>query len=127
MYFMKGNTIKQMTKDHSYVQHLLDIGQITEQEAESFPQKNIITRAIGTESSVRADFIRENVTEGTYMLLCTDGLTNFVSDEGILDMVISEDRRNLDQVRLSLTVRKLIDCANQNGGADNITAVLVRL
>ena len=126
MYFMKGDKIKQITKDHSYVQYLLDMGQITEQEAEVFPNKNIITRAVGTESSVKPDFIRESASEGTYMLLCSDGLTNFVSDEGIRDIVISADRKNLDQVSLSLTVRRLIDCANENGGADNITALLVR-
>lgn len=127
MYFMKGEKIKQMTKDHSYVQYLLDIGQITEEEAQRFPQKNIITRAIGTESTVKGDFIRESVNEGTYILLCSDGLTNFVSEEGIRDIVIGDDRRDLDQIKLGLTVRKLIDCANQNGGADNITAILVRV
>lgn len=127
MYFMKGDKVKQITKDHSYVQYLLDVGQITEQEAENFPGRNIITRAVGTESSVKPDFIRENVSEGTYVLLCSDGLTNFVSEEGLRDIVMSEERKGLDQIGLSITVRKLIDCANQNGGADNITAVLVRL
>ncbi len=127
MYFMNSEKIKQITKDHSYVQYLLDLGQITEQEAENFPNKNIITRAIGTESSVKADFLRESVAEGTYMLLCTDGLTNHVSDEGIRDIVISADTKSLDQIKLSLTARRLIDCANENGGADNITAVLVRI
>ena len=61
------------------------------------------------------------------MLLCSDGLTNFVSDEGIRDIVIGSDKKDLDQIGLSLTVRRLIDCANQNGGADNITALLVKL
>ena len=127
MYFINGDKIKQITKEHSYVQYLLDIGQITEEEAQTFPNKNIITRAIGTESSVKADFIRESVSEGTYILLCSDGLTNFVSEEGLHDIVIGDDRRGLDQIKLSITVRKLIDCANQNGGADNITAILVRM
>lgn len=127
MYLMNRDKIKQITKDHSYVQYLLDMGQITEAEAENFPNKNIITRAIGTESTVKADFIRENVSEGTYMLLCTDGLTNHVSNEGILDIVTSADTKGLDQIKLSLTARKLVDCANENGGSDNITAVLVRI
>lgn len=127
MYFINEIGATQKTKDHSYVQYLLDIGQITEQEAQTFPNKNIITKAIGTENSVKADFIREVAPEGTYMLLCTDGLTNFVSNEGIHDIIMSEDTRGLDQIKLSLTVRKLVDCANENGGADNITAILVRL
>ena len=93
MYFMKGDKIKQITKDHSYVQYLLDIGQITEQEAEVFPNKNIITRAVGTEGSVKGDFIREGVSEGTYMLLCSDGLYNFVSNEGIRDIVVGSDKK----------------------------------
>jgi protein phosphatase len=105
---------------------LLDIGQITEQEAEVFPNKNIITRAVGTEGSDKGDFIREGVSEGTYMLLCSDGLYNFVSNEGIRDIVVGSDKKSLDQIELSLTVRRLIDCANENGGADNITALLVR-
>lgn len=127
MYFMKDDKIKQITKDHSYVQYLLDLGQISESEAENFPNKNIITRAIGTESTVKADFIRETLGEGAYLLLCTDGLTNHVSDEGIRDIVISADTKHLDQIKLSLTTRRLVDCANENGGADNITAVLVRM
>lgn len=127
MYFMKGNKIKQVTKDHSYVQYLLDMGQITEKEAETFPNKNVITRAVGTESTVKPDFIKENISDGAYILLCSDGLTNFASNEIIRETVIGDDRRDLDQIKLSLTVRKLIDIANQNGGADNITAVLVRI
>ena len=127
MYFMNNDKIKQITKDHSYVQYLLDLGQLTPEEAESFPNKNIITRAVGTESSVSADFIRESVPEGTYMLLCSDGLTNHVSEEGMKDIVMSADSRQLDQIKLSLTVRRLVDTANENGGTDNITADLVRL
>ena len=125
-YLMHGGKIKQITKDHSYVQHLFEIGELTEQEAENFPNKNIITRAVGTEQEVKADLVRHTVADGTYMLLCSDGLTNFVSDEGILDMVTKADEKHLDQVKLSLTVRKLIDSANTNGGGDNITAILVR-
>ena len=75
---------------------------------------------------MKADLVRHTVADGTYMLLCSDGLTNFVSDEGILDMVTKADEKHLDQVKLSLTVRKLIDSANTNGGGDNITAILVR-
>lgn len=126
-YLIENNTITQITKDHSYVQHLLEMGEITEQEAENFPNKNIITRAVGTESEVKADLIRKTVSEGAYLLLCSDGLTNFVSNEGILDMINKGDEKRLDQVKLSLTVRRLIDNANANGGADNITAILVRI
>ncbi|MBQ8164006.1 MAG: Stp1/IreP family PP2C-type Ser/Thr phosphatase [Clostridia bacterium] len=127
MYFMKGSKIKQVTKDHSYLQYLLDMGQISEKDASSFPNKNVITRAVGTESSVRADFVKENVSEGAYVMLCTDGLTNLVDNETIRGTVIDDQSKNLDQIKLSLKIRKLIDTANKNGGTDNITAVIVKL
>lgn len=127
MYFMKGSKIKQITKDHSYVQHLLDLGQITEKEAATFPNKNIITRAVGTENSVRADFYRESPSDGTYVMLCTDGLTNFIENEEIRKIVVDDAPKSIDQIRLSLIVRKLIDTANQNGGADNITSAIIKL
>ena len=126
MYLMKGNKIKQITKDHSYVQYLLDIGQITEKEAENFPNKNVITRAVGTEDSVTPEYFREGVSEGTFILLCTDGLTNFVDNETIRK-IVADDSKNIDQLTLGLKVRKLIDTANESGGADNITAALIKL
>lgn len=126
MYLMKGNKIKQITKDHSYVQYLLDMGQITEKEAESFPNKNVITRAVGTEDCVTPEYFREGVSEGTFILLCSDGLTNFVDNETIRH-IVADDSKNIDQLTLGLKVRKLIDTANENGGADNITAALIKL
>lgn len=127
MYFAKGAKIKQITKDHSYVQYLIDMGELTEKEAESFPNKNVITRAIGTEEKVRPDIFKETVMEGTFVILCSDGLTNFVSDDGIREIVTYGETRRIDQIGLGLRVRKLIDTANKNGGADNITAIVVKL
>lgn len=126
MYLMKGSKIKQITKDHSYVQYLIDMGQLTEKEAETFPQRNVITRAVGTEVSVTPECFREGASEGTFILLCTDGLTNFVNNDTIRDIVL-KDSKNVDQVSLGLKVRKLIDTANSNGGSDNITAALIKL
>jgi protein phosphatase len=126
MYLMKGNKIKQITKDHSYVQYLIDMGQLTEKEAENFPNKNVITRAVGTEDSVTPEYFREGVSEGTFILLCTDGLTNFLDNETIRK-IVADDSKNIDQLTLGLKVRKLIDTANENGGADNITAALIKL
>jgi len=127
MYFIKGNKIRQVTKDHSYVQYLVDHGKITQEEALSFPNKNIITKAVGTESHVEADFFKESVSDGTFVLLCSDGLTNFVSDEEIKNILIENDSDNIDEIQLSVAVKKLIDTANENGGADNITASVVRV
>ena len=126
MYLIKGNKIKQVTKDHSYVQYLIDMGQLTEKEAETFPNRNVITRAVGTESSVVPECFRESASEGTFILLCSDGLTNFISNDEIRD-IITKDSKNMDQLTLNLRVRKLIDVANANGGADNITAAVIKI
>ena len=128
MYFMKGAKIKQITKDHSYVQHLLDIGKITKEDAEYQLNKNIITRAVGTEITVDPDIYKSSVSDGTYILLCTDGLCNFISDETICDIVSNDPlSRAVDEIGLNIKVRKLIDTANNNGGGDNITVAIVKV
>ncbi len=128
LYTLKGSTVKQVTKDHSYVQYLVDMGQMTREEAESSSHKNIITRAVGTEVSVEGDIFTVRLEEGSYLLFCTDGLTNMVDNATICDIVSNErNASRVDQVELDLKVRRLIDTANENGGHDNITAVLVRI
>ena len=128
VYCLKGNKIKQITKDHSYVQYLVDIGQITEEEAQSSANRNIITRAVGTERRVEGDVYKETVTEGTFVLLCSDGLTNFVDNEALCDIISNDyNARNIDEIGLSVRARRLVDTANDNGGSDNITAVLVKV
>ena len=128
VYFLKGSKIKQITKDHSYVQYLIDNGQITEEEAMNSSHKNIITRAVGTEREVEGDVYKESVTEGTFILLCSDGLANFVDSATMCDIVSNDyNARTIDEIGLNVRVRKLVDTANANGGSDNITAVLVKL
>ncbi len=128
LYSLKGSTIKQITKDHSYVQYLVDMGQMTKEEAERASNKNIITRAVGTEVFVEGDIYTAKVEEGSYLLFCTDGLTNMVDNATICDIVSNErNSSRVDQVELDLKVRRLIDTANENGGHDNITAILVRI
>lgn len=126
MYHIKGSKIKQVTKDHSYVQYLIDMGQLTEKEAETFPNRNVITRAVGTEECVTPECFREGVSDGSFILLCSDGLTNFVTNEEIRD-ILTKDSKNMDQLTLNLRIKKLIDLANSNGGADNITAAVIKI
>ena len=129
LYTLKGNTIKQITKDHSYVQYLVDMGAMTPEEAENSSHKNVITKAVGTEAYVEGDIYTAKVEEGSFLLFCSDGLTNMV-DNGEICNIVSNDRHSsikLDQVELDMKVRKLIDTANNNGGYDNITAILVRI
>ena len=114
LYYIDGN-ITQITKDHSYVQDLVDKGIITSDEAVGHPNKNIITRAVGTELNVEVDCFNLECTPGSKIVMCTDGLTNFVSEENMLHIV----ENNSPQAANKL----LIDTANNNGGRDNITVI----
>lgn len=128
MYFMKGSKIKQITKDHSYVQHLLDTGRITKDDMEYQLNKNIITRAVGTEIAVDPDIFKSVVSDGTFILLCTDGLCNYVNDETICDIVSNDFvSRSVDEIGINIRAKKLIDTANNNGGGDNITVALIKV
>ncbi len=109
--------ICQLTRDHSMVQDLVESGSITADEAKNFPGKNIITRAIGVDSRVAVDFIEEDFEDGDILVLCTDGLTNFVTDEQILAASAESNCFEFAE--------KLVAMANANGGGDNITVVSI--
>ncbi len=111
----------QISKDHSFVQYLIDKGEITEDEAATHPNKNIILRAIGVNDNVEADFFRIDNYER--LLLCTDGLTNHIDDERIGEII--SGAYTSKHPGYKARVEKLIAEANENGGLDNITAVLL--
>ncbi|MDI3535712.1 MAG: family protein phosphatase [Eubacteriaceae bacterium] len=117
-YLVSDKEILRLTKDHSLVQILVDEGKITQAEAEIHPQKNVITRALGTDSSVNVDIYRYPIKADAKYLVCSDGLFNMVSDETIKKIV--------NQNSLEEGAKLLIDTANKNGGKDNITVVLFR-
>ena len=108
----------QLTKDHSYVQVMIDHGSITEEEALTHPRRNIITRAVGIMSSVLVDTFVYPIQEDDVILLCSDGLTNEISYDSILTMMEEPVWENLAE--------KLVAQANENGGRDNVTVVLIR-
>ena len=109
--------IKKITKDHSLVQELVDSGSISESEAVNHPKKNIITRALGTESKVSVDiFPIKNRIYDMY-LLCSDGLTNELTRDEILEIILQENEYNS-------VADKLVEKAKLNGGRDNITVLL---
>lgn len=117
LYIINNNTINQMTTDHSIVQMMIDSGEITPQEAKDHPQKNVITRALGVSERVKIDFYQEDISSDDIVLLCTDGLSNFVEDSKINELCINNDKYLLADI--------LVDEANKNGGGDNITVVTI--
>lgn len=112
-YCISAEGIKQLTTDHSMVQELVQSGDLTALQAKTHPQKNIITRAVGVDEAVAADFYTRNMKPGDILLLCSDGLTNYVDDDVILKTVQGQA---LDQA-----CNALIALAKENGGGDNIT------
>ncbi|MEL7646957.1 MAG: Stp1/IreP family PP2C-type Ser/Thr phosphatase [Sedimentibacter sp.] len=116
-YVIKDNSITQITDDHTYVNELLKDGRITRTEAKSHPKRNVITRAVGSEETVQADIFEIEVSDSDIVLLCTDGLTTHLSDDKILETIM--------EYGTSESVQKLIKMANDNGGTDNITIIIV--
>lgn len=114
--YMISKTIKQITRDHSYVQELVKLGQITPEEAKIHPRRNYITRAMGVEKDVKAD-LGIKTYKGENILICSDGLHGKIDDKELLETV---NGNNLQD-----SVAKLIDLANERGGEDNITAVVM--
>ncbi len=117
--YLIDDSITQLTTDHSIVQTLIESGKITVEDAKVHPRKNVITRALGAESDVAVDIAEYNLSENNTLLLCTDGLTNFVSEEDILKTFKEND--------ISVVSEKLVELANIGGGGDNITAVTLTM
>ena len=116
-YLCRGGKLTQLTHDHSYVQELVDCGTITEEEAEHHPQKNIITRARGGDYRLDSEFTCQELQNGDLLLLCSDGLTNAVPRDQLEQLLGTGSFYALPD--------QLIRTANENGGPDNITALLL--
>ncbi|MFZ1983912.1 MAG: Stp1/IreP family PP2C-type Ser/Thr phosphatase [Desulfatitalea sp.] len=116
-YRLRQGSLKQLTKDHSLVQDQIDQGMITAEQARSHRMRNIILRAVGVRPSPALDTLRGPIFAGDLFLLCSDGLTDLVEDEQIVQAL-------LGQGDLSSKAEKLIGLANLSGGKDNITVVL---
>lgn len=119
LYLIRNGEITQVTKDHSLVEMLLERGSITKEDAKHHPQKNVITRAIGTDSSVQADIYEFCTEHDDILLLCSDGLVNMVEDERILSLITNTENFN-DLAAI------LVSEAENAGGYDNITVVLIK-
>ncbi len=120
VYYLSGNNLKQLTSDHSLVYELVKTGEITVEEAKSHPQRNILTRALGSNENLEAEIIEVEVSQGDKFLICSDGLTNSLSEALIKELMArGDDPENI--------VSQMISSANELGGADNITVILVEI
>ncbi|MBP3616832.1 MAG: Stp1/IreP family PP2C-type Ser/Thr phosphatase [Lachnospiraceae bacterium] len=120
--YLIGSEIKQITVDHSYVEEMVRKGEIKRKDARIHPKKNVITRAVGVETEVEADFYEIELTgDAGFLLLCTDGLTNMVEDEEIRHVVMRHEKAPQD------AVKELINRANESGGKDNISVVVIQM
>ena len=117
-YGINRSGIQQITKDHSLVQMMVDRGEITPEVAKSYPGKNFITRAIGTEPMVTCDIFHRDMSRGDYLLLCSDGLSNLLDDQEILFEVVHG-------VNKQHCCKRLLSIAKNRGAPDNVTSVLV--
>lgn len=119
-YLIHQDTILQLTADHSYVEELVRNGTLRKEEAKFHPQRNLITRALGTARSIQVDVATHELAPGDFLLLCTDGLTNMLEDEEIKNIIIEAGNPEV-------ACRKLVEEANGRGGDDNITVITVRI
>ena len=117
-YHIHHSKIKKVTVDHSVVQQLVEIGQISEEEAKTHPEKNMITRAVGVKADVEPEVSSFKVGKTSVILLCSDGLSNLVEENEMLEII--------NQNEPEIAVENLISLALERGGNDNITAVIIK-
>ena len=121
LYRYRDSMLEQLTRDHSFSQELLDAGMVTEEEARSLPAKNLVTRALGAGADIEPEIHNVDVLAGDVILLCSDGLTEMVGSyeiEGLL---------SINEEDMHETARRLVDLANESGGRDNISVIVVRV
>lgn len=120
-YIVTETDTKLVTKDHSFVQYLVDNGKLSPEEAKNYPRKNVITRAVGIAEKLDVDFFSANLSpwKSGFLVLCSDGLSNYVDDKVFADILFAKRESTLEK-----KTEKLISFANAKGGSDNITAIL---
>ena len=116
-YLLRAGSLRQLTHDHTLVDRMVQAGEISRDEADVHPHRNVLIRALGTEPKVDVEALDLGLLDGDQVLICSDGLTDMVSDEDILD-VVERHRGDLDRV-----TKSLVAAANRGGGEDNITVV----
>lgn len=120
IYLVNSQVIKQLSTDHSLVQHLVSTGKISQEEARFHPQRNVIYRSLGEKAEVEADYFNQQIFPGDRLLFCTDGLTNLVDDPKIQDIIVEADSAQA-------ACDQLVQEANTAGGEDNISILLLEV
>ena len=118
LYLAGSDSMTQITQDHSLIAEMVRLGELTPEEGRNHPDKNIITRAVGTNEDVKIDFFDVKLETGDQILMCSDGLSNMVEDQRIFEILKGEDTE-ADKAQV------LVDEANANGGRDNIAVIVV--
>ncbi len=121
IYRLRGEELEQVTEDHSLLNDYIKMKDLTEEEIENFPHKNVIVRALGMKETVQVDVNTEKPQPGDTYMLCSDGLNGMINDETICRIMV-EHRDNLE-----MCCEKLIEAANENGGNDNITVAVAQV
>lgn len=121
LYRMRGNTLVQLTRDHSFLQEQIDLGLIDRAHARHAPSRNLVTRALGVDAQVQVDVHTHTAQAGDLYLLCSDGLSDMLDDHA-MTATLSAGTRDLGR-----TAEDLVRQANENGGRDNISVILARL
>jgi serine/threonine protein phosphatase PrpC len=116
----ENHDVEQLTRDHSVVQRLIELGQLTPEEAETHEQRNVLYRAVGQNEEVDVDILRRRLPPNAYVLICSDGLWGMIEKNDIRDIIANA-------ISPQDACDKLISLANTNGGTDNITAVLFKM
>lgn len=117
--YVINEQIKQITRDHSYVQEMILRGEVAPEDARNHEKKNVITRAVGADKKIDIDFFAEELGDKDTILICTDGLTNMLTDDKIHQVVMTH-------TDTEITCKTLVEEANKSGGPDNITAVVIK-
>ena len=121
MYMSRSGELRRITEDHTYVQQLVNRGRLTEEQARNHPRANLLTRALGTDEVVEVDIYEGDLTPGDRLVLTSDGLTGMISDTTLEEIMGRSDDKP------SQIVERLIEAANEGGGKDNITAILIEI
>ena len=119
VFLYRNNELTQLTKDHTLIEELLKSGSITKKEVQNHPARHVITRAVGTEETINSDFLKLELCDGDMILMCSDGLTDMLTNTAIKKIFLPGGG-------LQSIADKLVAKANENGGLDNITTIVLR-